>query len=59
MEVSDEYWNRVDLDWLNKKVSDALQASLTLRARVELLSPGTLPRTEGKAKRVIDRRKGI
>jgi len=59
VEVSDEYWNRVDLDWLNKKVSDALQASLTLRARVELLSPGTLPRTEGKAKRVIDRRKGI
>jgi phenylacetate-CoA ligase len=59
VEVKDGYWGNIDLDQLRKKVSDALQASLTLRARIELMEPETLPRTEGKAKRVIDKRKGI
>ena len=59
VEVAESHWGKVDLEKLAKKVSDALQASLTLRARIELLSPEALPRTEGKAKRVIDRRKGI
>ncbi len=59
VEVKEEFWDKIDLDQLKKKVSDKLQASLTLRARVELLAPGALPRTEGKAKRVIDKRKGI
>ncbi len=59
VEVKEEYWGKLDNDQLAKKVSDALQASLTLRARIELLAPESLPRSEGKAKRVIDRRKGI
>lgn len=59
VEVSHKFWGKVDLNSLAKKVSDSLQESLTLRARIELLEPGTLPRTEGKAKRVLDRRKGI
>lgn len=41
---------------LKKKVSNELQAVLTLRARVELAAPEELPRTEGKAKRIIDKR---
>jgi len=49
---SDKY----DAAKLKKKVEDELQAVLTLRARVELLPPGSLPRTEGKAKHVIDLR---
>jgi phenylacetate-CoA ligase len=59
VEVSEIHWGKVDLEKLARKVSDALQASLTLRARIDLLEPEALPRTEGKAKRVIDRRKGI
>jgi len=59
VEVKEGYWDKVDKDKLAKNVSAALQASLTLRARIELLAPEALPRTEGKAKRVIDRRKGI
>ncbi len=49
---SDKY----DAAKLKKKVEDELQAVLTLRARVELLAPGSLPRTEGKAKHVVDLR---
>ncbi len=48
--------DRYDAAKLKKKVEDELQAVLTLRARVELLPPGSLPRTEGKAKHVIDLR---
>ncbi|MGA1820345.1 MAG: phenylacetate--CoA ligase family protein [Thermoplasmatota archaeon] len=59
VEVAPEHWGKVDLKALAQKVSDALQASLTLRARIELLEPGTIPRTQGKAKRVIDNRKKI
>jgi phenylacetate-CoA ligase len=49
----------VNLQELSEKVSNVLQESLTLRARIELLEPGTIPRTQGKAKRVIDNRKKI
>ncbi|MGA1793670.1 MAG: phenylacetate--CoA ligase family protein [Thermoplasmatota archaeon] len=59
VEVAPEFWGKVDLKVLAQKVSDAMQASLTLRARIELLEPGTIPRTQGKAKRVIDNRKKI
>jgi phenylacetate-CoA ligase len=59
VEVSPVRWGNVDMKALAAKVEKELQATLTLRARVELLAPGTIPRTEGKAKRVIDRRKMI
>ena len=45
-----------DLSRLQAKIMKALQETLTIRARVELKEPGSLPRFEGKAKRVIDRR---
>ncbi|MBN1538861.1 MAG: phenylacetate--CoA ligase [Candidatus Thermoplasmatota archaeon] len=59
VEVAPEFWGKADLKQLAEKVGDRLQASLTLRARIELLEPGTIPRTQGKAKRVIDNRKKI
>jgi len=59
VEVSPRSWGKVDLKSLASRAEKTLQESLTLRARVELLEPGTIPRTEGKAKRVIDMRKRI
>ncbi|HJJ58569.1 MAG TPA: phenylacetate--CoA ligase [Methanocorpusculum sp.] len=41
---------------LQQKIVKTLQDTITVRARVELVEPGSLPRFEGKAKRVIDRR---
>ncbi|HUU75625.1 MAG TPA: phenylacetate--CoA ligase [Methanoregulaceae archaeon] len=45
-----------DLARIQKKVVKELRDSLELRTTVKLVEPGTLPRFEGKAKRVIDRR---
>ena len=61
VEVDPKYYNsdKYDEAKLKKRVEDELQAVLTLRARVELLPPGTLPRTEGKAKHVLDLRKKV
>lgn len=46
----------LDLSRLQNKIAQALHDTLTLRAKVNLVEPGSLPRFEGKAKRVIDRR---
>ncbi len=40
-----------------KRIEAALQSTLNIHAKVRLMAPGTLPRSEGKAKRVIDNRK--
>lgn len=45
-----------DLARLQNKIGKALHETLTLRANVRLVEPGSLPRFEGKAKRVVDRR---
>ncbi len=45
-----------DLMNLKKKVAHKLQNSLNVSADVELVAPGSLPRFEGKAKRVVDKR---
>jgi phenylacetate-CoA ligase len=37
-------------------VAEQLESALALAARVEVLPPGSIPRSEGKALRVIDRR---
>jgi len=39
-----------------EQVSDALRAALNVRPDVEVVPLGTLPRTERKAKRVLDER---
>ena len=46
-----------DLMAIRKKVEQRLRNALNVAVNVELVEPGSLPRFEGKAKRVIDRRK--
>ena len=44
------------LNALREKIRKTLQATITINAKVELLESGSLPVSEGKAKRVIDSR---
>jgi len=44
------------LKQLQKRITEALKSELLVTPRVELVEPNTLPRSEGKAQRVIDRR---
>jgi phenylacetate-CoA ligase len=44
------------LEELNDKIADALEHVLGIRVQVTLVEPHTIQRSEGKAKRVIDRR---
>ncbi|MEM2106682.1 MAG: phenylacetate--CoA ligase, partial [Candidatus Bathyarchaeia archaeon] len=46
-----------NLEELNRKVSRQLKNILNLTVDVELVEPGSIPRSEGKAKRVVDKRK--
>lgn len=46
-----------ELENLTKKISHVLQQALGLSVKVTLVEPKTLARSEGKSKRVIDRRK--
>ncbi|MGE5239991.1 MAG: phenylacetate--CoA ligase family protein [Chloroflexota bacterium] len=41
---------------LKRKIEDHIEAAIGLRVKVSLVEPKTLPRSEGKAKRVIDKR---
>ena len=41
---------------LQKRITEALKSELLVTPRVELVEPNSLPRTEGKAQRVVDRR---
>jgi phenylacetate-CoA ligase len=45
-----------DLVSIRKKVEKKLKSVLQVRSQIDLVEKGTLPRTEGKAKKVIDRR---
>ena len=45
-----------DIMKVRQKVEHRLRNSLNVNVNVELVEPGSLPRFEGKAKRVIDRR---
>ena len=45
-----------DINEIRRNVSHVLRNSLNVSVGVELAAPGSLPRFEGKAKRVIDRR---
>ena len=62
-----EVWVEVDetffsdeirkLEELTKKIAHVLQQALGLAVKVKLVEPKTIERSEGKAKRVIDKRK--
>ncbi len=45
-----------NLEASEKRIEGALQSTLNIAAKVRLMEPGTLPRSEGKAVRVIDNR---
>jgi phenylacetate-CoA ligase len=45
-----------DLHRVQERIAAALRENLGIRTDVNLVEPGTLPRFEGKAKRVVDRR---
>jgi phenylacetate-CoA ligase len=46
-----------DLQMLTRKIENALNSAIGLSVKVTLVEPKTLARSEGKAVRVIDRRK--
>lgn len=62
-----EVWVEVDgaffsdeikkLEQLTHKITNALQSTLGIGVKVKLVEPKTIERSEGKAKRVIDKRK--
>jgi phenylacetate-CoA ligase len=45
-----------DYHKLKSRIEHELQSILSLHAEVEFVAPGTIPRSEGKAKRVTDKR---
>jgi len=58
VEVSEEAFSDkiTDLMMIRKMVEHRLKSSLNVGVAVELVEPGSLPRFEGKAKKVVDRR---
>ncbi len=48
--------NILQLNAMRERIEGKLRSLLNVSATVELVEPGTLPRYEGKAKRVVDRR---
>ena len=58
VEVDDQFWSdeiKV-LEALKKRISHNITSTLGLSAKIKLVEPGTIERSEGKAKRVIDKR---
>ncbi|MFA4965017.1 MAG: phenylacetate--CoA ligase [Thermoleophilia bacterium] len=58
VEVSETLFNgwMDDLRAFERRVTEELRSALLVRPKVSLVEPGALERTEGKARRVIDRR---
>ena len=42
---------------LQERIKNKIKSELMVTPKVELIEPGTLPRTTGKSRRVIDNRK--
>lgn len=58
VEVKDEYFSDEvkKLEALQKKIAHNLQSTLGIAPKVKLVEPKTIARSEGKSKRVIDKR---
>lgn len=58
VEMSDTMFSDTvkDLEKTERKIADAMHNTLNIQAKVRLLEPKSIPRSEGKAKRVIDNR---
>ena len=48
-----------NLERVERTIADALHSTLNIAAKITLVGPKTIERSEGKAKRVIDRRKMV
>ncbi len=61
VEVTDELWRGDvrELKSLQKRITAALRDEILVTPVVELVEPGSLPRSEGKAVRVVDMRKDL
>ncbi len=59
VEMSEKLFNDEvrQLESLVKEIKKRIESAVGISAKVTLVSPGTIPRSEGKAKRVIDNRK--
>jgi len=59
VEIEKEFFDgRIErLLQLKEEITEKLRDEIQVRPKVELVEPGTLPVSEGKAKRVIDKRK--
>ena len=59
VEISDDMFSDTvkTFEELQKKISGDIQSVLGIRAKIKLVEPKSIPRSEGKAVRVIDRRK--
>ena len=56
--IDEDAWKaHTEVDSLRQKVGRALQDALGLHIDVHVFTSGTLPRSEGKAVRIVDRRK--
>jgi phenylacetate-CoA ligase len=47
------------MEELQKKLASAIEHTIGLRVKLKLVAPQTIQRSEGKAKRVIDRREHL
>jgi phenylacetate-CoA ligase len=58
IEVDEAFFSdsMVDMVRFTKEVGDRLHAVLGIHARIKLVEPGSIERTAGKARRVIDNR---
>jgi phenylacetate-CoA ligase len=58
VEVTEDLFNgwMDDLRGFEKRVTEELRSALLVRPKVKLVEPGTLERSQGKAKRVVDNR---
>jgi phenylacetate-CoA ligase len=58
VEVSDMAFTGelADLAKLQRKVEGELKSVMKIRSKVELVEKGSLPRTQGKSKKIVDLR---
>lgn len=59
VEVTEETFSDTvsSLERLSREIQEKLKSVIGLSARIKLVAPKTIPRSEGKAKRIIDNRK--
>ena len=59
VELTDEHWNSEikEIEALKRRIDNNITSVLGLHATIRLVEPNSLPRSEGKACRVIDNRK--